>query len=82
VLEQIADAVDLTPADRIRAIDVLGKYGLMTGRLDVEEVRHRLNRTMAKIEELTDPQTGERILQALEPIWNPPGGIKGVPCSD
>ena len=57
--------------DVIRAIDTLGKYGLMTGRLDVEEVRVRLARTLQKVEELADPETAERILKALEPIWNP-----------
>ena len=60
--------------DVIRAIDTLGRYGLMTGRLDLEEVRARLHRTIAKIEELCDPDTAARILSAIDPIWNPKKG--------
>jgi hypothetical protein len=70
VLEEIADAPDTMPGDRIRAIDVLGRYGLMTARIDLEEVKIRLSRTIAKIEELCDPDTAERLLTALDPIWN------------
>jgi hypothetical protein len=72
-LEQLADGEEAA-RDRIRAIDTLGRYGLMTGRLDLEEVRARLHRTVAKIEELCDPDTAARILSAIDPIWNPKKG--------
>lgn len=71
MLEKIADQPGVEPRDRIRAIDTLGKYGLHTGRLDIEEVRTRLARTIAKIEELADPQTAARLLAALDQVWNP-----------
>lgn len=70
-LEGIADSSDAEHRDVIRAIDTLGRYGLTTGRLDVEEVRTRLARTIAKIEELADSVTAERLLTALDVIWNP-----------
>lgn len=70
ILEMIADTDDVLVRDRIRAIDVLGKYGLMTGRADVEEVRTMLSQTIAKIEELCDPRTSELLLKAIEPIWD------------
>ena len=36
----------------------------------MEEVRTMLSRTIAKIEELCDPQTSEQLLKAIEPIWD------------
>ncbi len=73
-LEKIAGSEDAENRDVIRAIDTLGRYGLMTGRLDLEEVRARLHRTIAKIEELCDPDTASRVLSAIDPIWNPRKG--------
>ena len=71
ILEKIADLPGVDPRDRVRALDVLGKYGLMTGRLDVEEVRARLARTVQTITELAEPDVAERLLTALDRIWNP-----------
>lgn len=70
-LEKLADNDRAEDRDRIRAIDTLGKYGLHTGRLDIEEVRTRLARTIAKVEELCEPTTASRLLAALDLIWNP-----------
>lgn len=57
--------------DRSQAVDILGKYGLTAGRVDQEEVRLRLARTVQKITDLTDPKLAETILTALEKIWDP-----------
>lgn len=73
-LEALADRTSASDRDRIRAIDTLGKYGLSTGRLDIEEVRVRLAKTLHVISELADPDTAERILKAIDPIWHPNNG--------
>lgn len=57
--------------DRIVAISELGKMGMTAGRVDQEEVRDRLAKTVHKITELADPATAEAILAALDRIWDP-----------
>jgi hypothetical protein len=60
--------------DRTQAVDILGKYGLTAGRVDQEEVRARLARSVQKITELADPKTAETLLAALDRIWDPSQG--------
>jgi hypothetical protein len=57
--------------DRTQAVDVLGKYGMSANRIDQEEVRTRLGRTVQKITELADPKTADILLAALDRIWDP-----------
>ena len=57
--------------DVIRAIDTLGRYGLFASRLDLEEVKTRLAKTVAKAEEVLPPDLAEVFLRAIDPIWNP-----------
>ena len=70
-LEKLADTEKVAARDRIKAIDTLGKYGLLTGKLDVQEVQVRLARTIAKLEEMCSPDLAERLIAALSSIWNP-----------
>jgi hypothetical protein len=73
--EELEAVVSASPADRIRAMDVLGRYGLATGRLDLEDVRLRLARTLQRITEVCDPETAESLLTALEQMWDPPARL-------
>ena len=69
-LERIADDDGQTTADRIRALDLLAKYGLGTTReLTVETVRGRLEETIRAIEETLAPEEAEKLLDRLETIW-------------
>jgi hypothetical protein len=69
--EEIDALISASPGDRIKAIDALGKYGMTANRVDQEEVRARLARTVHKISELADTGTAEAILAALDRIWDP-----------
>jgi hypothetical protein len=69
--EKTEITISASPSDRIKAIDALGKYGLTAGRVDQEEVRTRLARTVQKIMELANEETAEAILKALDRIWDP-----------
>lgn len=71
LLVSVTGKVSPKARDRSQAVDILGKYGLTAGRVDQEEVRLRLARTVQKIVELTDPDTAETLLAALDKIWDP-----------
>jgi hypothetical protein len=76
VLEQIADGeLRARASDRIRAIDLLGRYGMRSTPVDLQEVRARLARTAYMITELADADAVETILTALETIWHPKPGL-------
>ena len=50
VLEEIADSAGSDPADRIRAVDILAKYGLgAASDVSVDQVRERLGQTVALV---------------------------------
>jgi len=70
VLEAIADDPQADPQDRIRAIDVLAKYGLGTLReLSVDEVRDRLRETITIIGQALPPQQRGAVLAQLREVW-------------
>lgn len=70
VLEEIADDPKADPQDRIRAIDVLAKYGLgVTRELTVDEVRDRLRETVALIRRVLPPEQATAILTLLREVW-------------
>jgi len=70
VLEEIADDPTADPQDRIRAIDVLAKYGLgLTRELSVDEVRDRLRETVALIRRALPPEQATEILRSLREVW-------------
>jgi len=70
VLEEIADDPKANAQDRIRAIDVLAKYGLGVSReLSVDEVRDRLRETVALIRRALPSEQATEILTPLREVW-------------
>ena len=57
-------------ADRIRAVDVLAKYGLGTLReVSIDHVRDRLRRTLRTISDTLEPGDAERVIGQLREVW-------------
>jgi len=70
VLEDIADDPKADPQDRIRALDVLAKYGLgVTRELSVDEVRDRLRETVTLIRRALPQEEATQILSLLREVW-------------
>lgn len=70
MLATIADAEGLDPANRIRAIDVMAKYGL--GQLreaSVDDVRDRLRQTIGILREELDETTANHLIGRLAEVW-------------
>jgi hypothetical protein len=70
VLTEIADATDQPPGDRIRAVEVLARYGL--GQLkeaSVEDVKDRLRDTLAILRQELDAETAERVITRMAEVW-------------
>lgn len=62
--------VNVEVSDRLRAIDLLGKYGLGTVReVSIEDVRERVHRTLDVVQERTSPDQCAAIIEAIRPIW-------------
>lgn len=56
--------------DRIRAIDLLGHYGLEVDKgVSAADVRQRLGRTIDIIRESLEPEKALELLDALRPVW-------------
>ena len=60
-----------TIGDRIRAAEVLGRFGLAgaEGGMDVADVRDRLQRSLDEIRRLCPGEPGQAISDALRPLW-------------
>lgn len=57
-------------SDRIKAIDMLAKYGLGTLKeVSVENVRERVQATLTVIRQHTSPDQAITIINALRPLW-------------
>lgn len=70
ILEEIADGKEQSAPDRMKAIDLMGKYGLGTTKeITVEHVRDKLKATIAAITESLPPEQAESLLARIEPIW-------------
>jgi hypothetical protein len=70
IAEQIADGPRFRPADRLRAIDLLGRYGLgPTTEVSVDEVRDRLRLTIAAVRELLTEDQAENLIGRLREVW-------------
>jgi hypothetical protein len=71
LLEAIADDPTTPPRDRIRAIDVLARYGLgvAAGELTTEDIRERLSKTLDVIRHELSPDEAEHLMRRIEPIW-------------
>ena len=71
ILEEIADSEQASPADRMKAVDLLAKYGLGTTKeLTVEHVQDRLRQTIDVIQRVLSPEQADALLAELEPIWS------------
>ena len=70
ILEEIADNPELAPADRTKAIDMMGKYGLGQMReVSAESVKERLRLTIESIQQVLPPEQADAVLAAIEPHW-------------
>jgi hypothetical protein len=71
VLEEIADREDASPSDRIRAIDLLAKYGLgaLQGVPD-EVVQSKLAATIDIIEATVPEEIQPNLLAQLQAVWD------------
>lgn len=68
-LEEIADTAE-NNNDRLKAIDLMGKYGLGTTKeLTVDTVRERLQQTIDIIRQTLPAEDAKKLLDALEPVW-------------
>lgn len=67
-LATIAKAKETKDSDRIRAIDVLGKYG-MDAAVSVADVRECLRQTTEEIREFLSPEQSDMLLGRIRPIW-------------
>jgi hypothetical protein len=71
ILEEIADDAEVCERDRIRAIEVLARYGLGAAtELTVENVRERLSRTLDILHRELDPYAARRIVSLIQPVWS------------
>ena len=70
VLEDIADSNAESTADRIRAIDLLAKYGLGTLKeISTEDVAGRLRETIAIIRRRLPKTEAEALLNEMRGVW-------------
>ena len=70
IAEGIADSEAASDADRLRAVDLLAKYGLGTMKeVSVENVRERVSKTLDVIRARCSPEQAQAILAELRPVW-------------
>ena len=71
ILEEIADDADTSPSDRIRAIDLLAKYGLGALQGVPNEVVHaKLAASIDIIEALVPADIQPNLLARLQGVWD------------
>ena len=57
-------------ADRLRGVDIAGKYSIGTiTQIDTEQVRARLERTLDLIDEQLNQEDAQRLNVALREVW-------------
>ena len=70
VLEQIADDESASHRDRIKAVDVLARYGLGTVReITIEDVREKLRITLELLRDELDEDEADHLITRLRDIW-------------
>jgi hypothetical protein len=68
--EALADNPRLTATERLKALDLMARYGLGTTRdVSVEDVRDRLTATLAAIRRHLPIPEAERLVAELRGIW-------------
>lgn len=66
----LATALPVDASDRLRALDMLAKYGLGTVKeVTVENVRERVMATLAVIRQRCSEEQAAAIVAELRPIW-------------
>lgn len=69
--EAIADDPSFPPSERLRALDLLGRYGLGTTReMSVEDVKERLAETVSAVRRIVPPPHAEELLVTLRGVWS------------
>jgi len=67
---QIEVTMSATPGDRLRALDLAGKYGVGTvHEVSIENVRERMRSTLAAITRHVTTEQLEKILTDIKPLW-------------
>jgi hypothetical protein len=70
VLEEIADDPAMAASDRIRAVDVIAKYGLgAASEVTVDQVRERLAQTVALVREALPAEMADPLLRRMQEVW-------------
>jgi hypothetical protein len=72
VLREIADGMgeDVKPSDRLKAVDVMLKYGLgVEHEVSRDDVRGRLRETIAMIRRELSPELAEPLLDKMSALW-------------
>ena len=68
IIEELADDKAVSPSDRLKALDMLGKYGLGK-QVDADDVRGRLRSTLDLLERELGPDHYRRLYPLLKEIW-------------
>jgi hypothetical protein len=67
-LQAIADDADV--GDALKALDLMGKYGLGTVKeISLDDVRSRLTRQLEVIRSLLPPEQAEAVILAIREVW-------------
>jgi hypothetical protein len=70
MVEAIADNTTLTASERLRALDLMARYGLGTTRdVSIEDVKDRLVATIAAIRRIAPPLVAEKLIDDLRRTW-------------
>ena len=70
VLEEIADDPNAVPRDRIRAVDILGKYSMgQSSAVDTELVREKLSATIDVVRNTLPEDEAVALITRLKGIW-------------
>jgi len=68
---EIADDPGLAASERLRALDLLGRYGLGTTRdVSVDDVKERLAETIAAVRRIVPAPYAEELLVKLRGVWS------------
>jgi hypothetical protein len=68
IVKRIAKSRKAKDADRIRAADVLGKYGMSTP-VTIDDVRERIRQQNDEIREYLSAEQAETLISRLRAIW-------------
>lgn len=70
ILEAFASDEKYDPADRLRAIDLMGKYGPGTVKgISLDDVRERLHAQREVLQRELEPDVYARLVVALRAVW-------------